>query len=464
MARTEATGVGFIFSLIDIIGFFDNEQILDVMDCLDKVGVSRKAAKCWFKLNEKTEIRVNTAAGMTAAAEAGDLVGQGTAGAGLMSQLNLDTGLQQYYAGSGDEMYYGGVRIEYTAYQDDIGKPSKGVKEAQAHMVKLAYMFQDKGLEAHPDKSGYIVFKGSKENMLKMQKELKINPIMFEKFSMNRKTKDKYLGQILREDGLAASAAATVEDRAGRFKGAVFEIRSVIEEFSMQCIGGMMAAKILLERALLPSLLSGCCNWTGVKKKTEEECDELIYLYWRVIFKVPDSTIKIGLIAETSTLRTKWRIWQSKLMFVRRLQQLESSALARQVYERQLQLGLPGLAREVTAICDSIKIPDVNYHMVEKDEIEEHIFYNHYKDMKDSIMMSKKMDKIKNEDFTKEQDYMNYKSVDRSRTQLKIRLEMVETFKDNFRTKYQTLARGEEDRDPGLVCGDCGQSRDSQSH
>ena len=183
-----------------------------------------------------------------------------------------------------------------------------------------------------------------------------------------------------------------------------------------------------------------------------------------MILKVPESTIKIGLIAETSTLRTKWRIWQSKMMFVRRLQQLESSALARQVYERQLQLGLPGLAREVTAICDSIKIPDLNYHMVEKDKIEEHIFYNHYKDMKDSIMMSKKMDKIKNEDFNKEQDYMNYKSVDRSRTQLKIRLEMVETFKDNFRTKYQTLARGEEDRDPGLVCGDCGQSRDSQSH
>ena len=69
------------------------------------MGVSRKAAKCWFELNEKTEIRVNTAAGMTAVAEAGDLVGQGTAGAGLVSQLNLDNGLQQYYAGSEDEMY-----------------------------------------------------------------------------------------------------------------------------------------------------------------------------------------------------------------------------------------------------------------------------------------------------------------------------------------------------------------------
>ena len=41
---------------------------------------------------------------------------------------------------------------------------------------------------------------------------------------------------------------------------------------------------------------------------------------------------------------------------------------------------------------------------------------------------------------------------------------MCESYKDNYRSKYRTLARGEEDRDPGLQCGDCGQSRDTQSH
>ena len=310
MARAEMLGEGFIFSFIDIVGFFDNEQILDVMDCLDKKGVSRKAAKCWFKLNENTEIRVSTAAGMTESAEAGDLVGQGTAGAGLASQLNLDTGLQQYFGGSGDEMYYGGIRIKYTAFQDDIGKPSLGIKEAIAHMVKLSYMIEDKGVQAHPDKTCYLMVKGNKKDVEKMEDELKMTPVTFGDFTMKRKVKDKYLGQMLHEDGLEASVAATVEDRAGKFKGAVFEIRSIIEEFSMQSIGGMMAAKILLERALLPSLFSGSCNWTGVKKKTEDQCDDLINMYWKVIFKVPDSTLKIGLIAETSTIRTKWRIWR----------------------------------------------------------------------------------------------------------------------------------------------------------
>ena len=36
------------------------------------------------------------------------------------------------------------MRVEYTAFQNDVGKPSRGVREAQAHMTKLAYIFEDK--------------------------------------------------------------------------------------------------------------------------------------------------------------------------------------------------------------------------------------------------------------------------------------------------------------------------------
>ena len=193
---------------------------------------------------------------------------------------------------------------------------------------------------------------------------------------MSRKIQDKYLGQILHQDGLAASVAGTVAEKAGKFKGAVLEIRSVVEEFSMQTMGSMMAAKTLLERALLPSLLVGAGNWTGINKKTEEECDNLTLMFWRVLYKIPESTAKIGIIAETATLRTKWRIWKDKIMLVRRLQQQDNSSPSRRVYETQLRLGLPNLAREVSEICDK------------------HIFYHHYKDMKEEIIRCKKMAKI----------------------------------------------------------------------
>ena len=92
------------------------------MDTLEIAKVSRKAAKCWFKLNQGTQIWVKTASGISAPAEAGDLVGQGTAGASLASALNLDIGLQQYFSSSENEIYYSKVRVEYSAWQDDIAK------------------------------------------------------------------------------------------------------------------------------------------------------------------------------------------------------------------------------------------------------------------------------------------------------------------------------------------------------
>ena len=107
---------------------------------------------------------------------------------------------------------------------------------------------------------------------------------------------------------MADSVDATVASRASKFKGALFEVRSVIEEFSMQTMGGMMAAKTLLERALLLSLLSGCCYWNGIRKKTEDDIDDLIMMYRRVMLKVPEGTPKIGIISESSSLRSKWRI------------------------------------------------------------------------------------------------------------------------------------------------------------
>ena len=79
-------GLGLILTLVDIISFFDRESIYDVMQTLHEIGVNRKAAKVWFKLNEGTEVAVKTAAGISESKYVGDCIGQGTAGGALVSQ------------------------------------------------------------------------------------------------------------------------------------------------------------------------------------------------------------------------------------------------------------------------------------------------------------------------------------------------------------------------------------------
>ena len=145
----ESRGEGLILNLVDIISFFDREDILNVIEALENMNVNKKVLRLWYKLNDKTEIRVKTTVGMTESALVGALVGQGSGGAAVGSQAMVDMGLRQYLAGSTDEFYYGDVRVESAAFQDDIAKPNHDVVSAQVGMTRLAEMLVERGLEAH---------------------------------------------------------------------------------------------------------------------------------------------------------------------------------------------------------------------------------------------------------------------------------------------------------------------------
>ena len=55
-AMLEKDNTGMIITLVDIVAFFDREDIYDVMQTLHKIGVNTKAARVWYKLNRDTEI------------------------------------------------------------------------------------------------------------------------------------------------------------------------------------------------------------------------------------------------------------------------------------------------------------------------------------------------------------------------------------------------------------------------
>ena len=124
-----------------------------------------------------------------------------------------------YFGESKEEMYYGSVRFQPLAYQDDILKGSNDAMAAQVGNIKLSAMLQDKGLEAHPDKTSFIVC-GSSKYKQKAKNDLKERPLMFGDFEVKERVSDKYLGQILHGGGLKESALATAKERAGRIKGA----------------------------------------------------------------------------------------------------------------------------------------------------------------------------------------------------------------------------------------------------
>ena len=354
----------------------------------------------------------------------------------------IDLGLNQYFGGSGDEMYYGKVRVETAAFQDDIAKPSGDVRTAQSGMVRLEAMLSERGLEAHSEKTGYLVF-GCKKFKEEVEKEVELRPLMFGKFEVARKQSDKYLGQVLHEGGLARSVQATIEERTGKIKGAIYTTASILNTIQMQAMGGLMAAKYLWEGAIVPSLLSGAGTWVGCTPMEEAMCEELQELYWRTVLQVPKGTPKVMLRAETGSLKMKFRIWKEKVRIVERIRNQERS-LAKAIHEEQLAMGWPGLAKEVKEICKVIGVEDVNVNHVKKEELDEAILYANQKDLKEDIERYEKLKDVKGEDYRKEQEYMMWKGVDKSRMAFRLRTRMLNKVKMNYKNMHRGNLKCEE--------------------
>jgi hypothetical protein len=188
----------------------------------------------------------------------------------------------------------------------------------------------------------------------------------------------------------------------------------------------------------VPSLLSGAGTWVGITAEAEEMCEEIQELFWVVMFRVSKTGPKVMLTAETSSTRMKQRIWLQKLMTARSILCQEDS-LARQVYDHQLAMGWPGLAAEVTRICDKVGIEDLNKVMLDKEKITEAVFYHDYKEKKEDMEKYKKLEDIKHEDFRYLPDYMlKEKSVDKVRLAYRIRSKMVNDIKSNFKNSHQS--------------------------
>ena len=74
----------------------------------------------------------------------------------------------------------------------------------------------------------------------------------------------------------------------------------------------------------------------------------------------------------------KWRVWQEKLLRLMRIRKHDEGVLCRQIYEEAKANGWTGLGQEVTEICQTLNIPDVNMEFVPKSVIKDAIFNHHY--------------------------------------------------------------------------------------
>jgi hypothetical protein len=241
ISRSVASGEGCMVQLVDIKGFFDAESLRGVMHSLYCAKIPMKMYRLWFKMNSRTVISVATPSGLTEPGEAGELCDQGSAGAALASQLDIDLGISSYFSNSQEEASYGSVKIQPQSFQDDILRVAPTLTSARSGNIKLHMMLSERLLKCHPKKTCFVLI-GSRKYKDQIREELKCRPLKFGDFSMMEKNQDMYLGDVLSTNGLGGSVEATVIHRLKTVKGAIYEAAAILKDYRMQAIGGMMGA------------------------------------------------------------------------------------------------------------------------------------------------------------------------------------------------------------------------------
>ena len=455
MAKYEMEGKMVLLQAYDISKYFDKEVVADVMNTLFELDVDKKAYRTWSKLNKNTRIRVKTGVGLSEWSDEGAMIGQGTGGGALVSQANLDKGIMDIFAGSEEEVRYGGVRILPLMFQDDIMRVADGVSAARAGNVKVAFTMNSKQLQLNKDKTSYIIV-GSGKQAENARTDIERLPIMCGSFATKEKVSDKWLGDMFHQGGLELSVMATIEDREPKVKGAFYEAAAIVDDWRTQSIGGFMSAIDLFEMAILPTLLYNSETWVNISRQATERLDNLQLFYLRLILRVPKSTPKPALRSETGMLGMKVRIWKQKLMFTYHLKNLKDGVLAKDVWKEQLQNDWPGLAREVSQICIELGMEDANETELGKGAFRSLVNkackeFNDVR-LKDDMKDMKKLEGIKS-DNCNTKPYLASKSLNEVRSIFRARTNMTEGFKGNFKNMHNDIN-----------CVGCQQVQDTQNH
>ena len=277
-----------------------------------------------------------------------------------------------------------------------------------------------------------------------------------------------YLGDQLSGLGLPHSVLATIMKRRGLVTRTVFEIRTVIDDYRSQVAGGLTAGLDIWEMAVLPMLMNNSECWMEVSKKSIEELDKLQLMFLRCLMAVGSGCPIPILYSETGSLKMEFRILERKLLFLHHVATLPDTSIAKEIYNVQTQLNLPGLTQECHEFLVKFGIIHIqNYSKIQwKNLIKKKIRELNKMDILEQIESEgyKKLnlETMKNDSFELK-PYMKNLNVSEARLKFKLNSFMTPTVKMNFQSDSEFT------RDlwtcPGCsVPGDVTGCRDTQRH
>ena len=422
-------------------------------------NVRGKIYRLLYNMNKDTRIQVQTPVGLTRESVTGETVGQGTVEGAVISAVNLDNGVAEQFDDD-DEITYGDVQLGPMLFQDDVARLSLTVTSAQSANLKMEEVAERKLLDFNLSKSCYVVI-GSKQRRLQMMKQLEDTPLTLCNSEMVSSDTIKYLGDLLSCNGLKDSVKITVAKRRQVVSRACYEIRHIVDDFRSQTVGGLAAGLQLWEMCVIPMLLYNSETWLEIGNDVVVELEKMQYSFLRYLFAIGNGCPLPLLLSETGTILIELRILKRKVLFLHHLENLPEESLAKQVYNAQTRMCLPGIIHECSEFLAKFGLSDLKQFsksQFKKVVTEKIKFLNKEKLIqliRDKRYKKINIGKIELDNF-EQKPYLNNLTLYDARLRFRIESQMVESVKMNFQSDRAFKAEL-------WKCTACGKS-DSQQH
>ena len=123
-----------------------------------------------------------------------------------------------------------------------------------------------------------VIIMGSKKARESLREQFEEENLTLSGEKVDIVREETYLGDQL-GISVSESVSLTIKKRIGLVKKGIFEIKSVVENYRSQVVGGIKTGILLWETCLLPHLLLNCSTWMEIKNSDLENLSKVQRLF-----------------------------------------------------------------------------------------------------------------------------------------------------------------------------------------
>lgn len=360
MRRLEKEQGGGSVIFMDIKSCFDKVRLNDILFETAQCGVIGRPLRNIKEYTDNLIIKIQGDPDKSRERKIFNSTGQGSGfapvGTSLVMAKTLKINMDKY---TGNELIGNvkGVKMNPNYFVDDLAKNCVTALEAKANGEVITETLDELGLSAHPDKSGILVYGKNREKLIT---DILKDPTEVQKFKLNFKEKETYLGMVFSKGGAADSINQTIESRKVKCLIKAADIKRKVNDERLMGVGWLAGATLIHSAVIVSTLTYGSAALTGMTKANWDQLESIQLQCLTHILGITNRITYQSLLYVLGLMPVKDVIKKLQIGFINNLFHIKNSGQCMETLKADHNIGdIKGLVGEVREYCTEYGLEDV---------------------------------------------------------------------------------------------------------